>query len=109
MQSIITKYLPATNSRGARIKAQASGWGDRRRALSLTRSYDYELSAEDNHLAAAGALAVELMWSGVWVEGAASGGQGNVYVCTKGRNFTVPEDYTMRDKLREQMANGENP
>lgn len=108
MQSIITKYLPATNTRAARIKAQASGWGDGRSIPAMTFSYDYALEAEDNHRRAAHALADKLKWSGTWHEGG-HGSRGNVYVCAKGRSFTVPEEYTMRDKLREQMQNGEQP
>lgn len=84
MQSIFTKYLPATNTKGARIKAQASG-----SKLSLTRPYDYEADAHGNHLLAAQALAKRLNWSGTWVEGSDRGGRGNVYVNVAGDTFTV--------------------
>lgn len=89
MQSIITKYLPATNTRLTRIKAQASGWGNKRKVLSLIRSYDHELNVEDNHRRAAHALADKLHWEGTWYEGG-HGGSGNVYVNTKGNTFDVP-------------------
>ena len=46
MQAILTKYLPATNYKGARIKASC----DRG---SLTVSYPYELSGADCHIFAA--------------------------------------------------------
>ena len=49
MQAIITKYLPATDRRGSRIKATcASG--------SVTIPYPYELSGQAVHRAAAEAL-----------------------------------------------------
>lgn len=49
MQAIITKYLPATNFRGARIKASCERG-------SLTISYPYELSGNACHIAAVDAL-----------------------------------------------------
>ena len=56
-QAIVTKYLPATNTKGSRIKATA--W-----AGSTTLSYDYSLNIEGNHKAAAKALADKLNWVG---------------------------------------------
>jgi hypothetical protein len=47
MQAIVTKYLPCTNSRGARIKA----WCERG---SITVSFDH--AAHDPHLVAVQAL-----------------------------------------------------
>lgn len=49
MQAILTKYLPATNVRGSRIKAIC----DRG---SLTIPYPHELSGDAVHIAAADAL-----------------------------------------------------
>jgi hypothetical protein len=49
MQSIVTKYLPATNNRGSRIKATC----DRG---SITIPYPHELSGEAVHVAAVRAL-----------------------------------------------------
>ena len=50
MQAIHTKYLPATNSRGSRIKAYtASGF-------TVTIGYPHEFSGEACHYAAAVAL-----------------------------------------------------
>lgn len=46
MQAIQTKYLPATNYRGSRVKA-----GCDRRAVTFT--WDHELDVEANHVAAA--------------------------------------------------------
>lgn len=53
MQAIITKYLPATNSRGSRIKATCSSG-------SVTIPYPYELSGQAVHRAAAEALVAKL-------------------------------------------------
>jgi hypothetical protein len=53
MQAIYTKYLPATNSRGSRIKATCD-------AGSITIPYPYELSGDEVHRAAAKALCVKL-------------------------------------------------
>ncbi len=54
MEAIITKYLPATNSRGSRIKATcASG--------SVTIPYPHELSGQAVHRAAAEALVAKLL------------------------------------------------
>lgn len=53
MQAIKTKYLGATNTRGARIKATCD-------AGSVTVSWDYELGAEANHDSARKALQLKL-------------------------------------------------
>jgi hypothetical protein len=53
MQAIVTKYLPATNTRGSRIKA--TGW-----AASVTVGYDYRLGSTGNHKAAVQALCDKL-------------------------------------------------
>jgi len=62
MQAITTTYLPATNTRGARIKAQA--W-----AGSVIIAYDHALNAEDAHAEAARALCEKLGWAGQYVGG----------------------------------------
>ena len=49
MQAIHTKYLPATNSRGSRIKATCD-------AGSVTIPYPHELSGDEVHRKAAKAL-----------------------------------------------------
>jgi len=49
MQAITTKYLPATNHLGARVKATCSRG-------SLTIGFDYNLSGDAIHIAAASAL-----------------------------------------------------
>ena len=62
-QSILTKFIPASNSRGARIKAVQSGWNDKRDCLSVTISYPYEMNPEDGHAHAAKLLAAKLGWN----------------------------------------------
>ena len=62
-QSILTKFIPASNSRGARIKAVQSGWNEKRDCLSITIGYPYELNTEDAHAHAAKLLAAKLGWN----------------------------------------------
>lgn len=77
MQAITTKFLGPTNCRGSRVKASAQ-------AGSLTLSWDDALDIDDNHAAAAIALANKLGWGGQWVGGGLPGGEGNCYVCIPG-------------------------
>lgn len=49
MQAIVTKYLPATNTKPSRIKAQCERG-------SITISFDCELGVDDTHKCAAKAL-----------------------------------------------------
>ena len=56
MQAIQTKFLGATNHRCSRVKAISA-------AGSLTLSWDYGISNEDNHSAAAEALREKLDWN----------------------------------------------
>lgn len=69
MQTILTKYLPATNTRGARIKAVQSGWSDKRECNSVTIPYPHELSGDETHAVAARLLAEKLGWHGEMVCG----------------------------------------
>jgi hypothetical protein len=55
MQAIKTKYLPPTNSRGARLVASCD-------AKRITVAWDYSLGQLDNHIAAAQRLASDLVW-----------------------------------------------
>lgn len=63
MSVIITKYLPATYARGARVKASlAKGWGARS-GDTITVEWDWSLDGWQNHLAAAETLARKLeLW-----------------------------------------------
>ena len=51
MIAITTKYLPATDTKGTRIKATAYG------EKPVIVAWDYNMNAEQNHLAAAQAFA----------------------------------------------------
>lgn len=55
LQAIVTKYIGPSNVRGSRIKASAA-------VGSLTVSYSHALNAENNHRAAATALANKYEW-----------------------------------------------
>ena len=85
MQTISTKYLGPTNAHGSRIKARQSGsYGHK--PVSVTISWDYSLSTEQNHTNAAKAVAQKLGWSGDWV-GGDNGSSGLVFV---GLDATTP-------------------
>lgn len=60
MVTIITRVIPATDTKPTRIVARFGdvGWGDRR----STVAFDYSLSSNENHLHAARKLWAE--WSG---------------------------------------------
>lgn len=58
MKAITTKYLPATNTKGARIAAFD---GDENR---VTISYPHELSGVHVHLKAVRALCEKMEWKG---------------------------------------------
>ena len=64
MQTITTKYLGPTDYKGSRFKATHTGG-----FASVTLPYDYALSPELNHLAAANALSDKLNWDGQYVGG----------------------------------------
>ena len=78
-QAIETRYLRATNVRGARIKATA--W-----AGSVTVPYDYELDAADAHKAAADALIAKFGWKGTYAQGGNVKGDGYYFVNVEGTN-----------------------
>jgi hypothetical protein len=73
MQYISTKFLSATNTKGSRIKAQASFVKE-----SITISYDHSLDCEQAHAKAAMQLARKLDWKGEY----SSGGNDSGYVFT---------------------------
>ncbi len=77
----MTKFLGPTNFRGARVKASAQ-------AGSVTIGWDHALDTNENHDAAAKALATRWGWlaRGVrLVGGAMPDGSGNAYVLTEGK------------------------
>jgi hypothetical protein len=67
MQSILTKVIPASNSRGTRIKAVQSGWSDKKECKTVTIAYPHEFNPEQAHAVAAKMLAEQLGWSGRYV------------------------------------------
>jgi len=76
MKAIWTKYIRATDTRGARIKAEAEG------VKSLTISY---WADDDAHAAAALALARREGWTGTLIEGGRPDGKGDVFVFADSR------------------------
>ena len=62
MQTINVKYLPATNTKGVRIKATCEGG-------SVTISRDYGMDIEVDYKTAAIALKDKLGWTGKMVGG----------------------------------------
>jgi hypothetical protein len=73
-QSISTRYIGPTDTKGSRVKARSSS------GLSITIGWADELNSDANHTQAARALASKLGWSGLWIGGGAADGRGNVYV-----------------------------
>jgi hypothetical protein len=79
MQAILTQYLPATNFKGSRVKATCQ-------AKSKTLHWDHALNIDENHMAAARALATDLGWNyGPWVGGGLPGDKGMSWVCLDAR------------------------
>lgn len=74
MTTITTKYIPASNRRGSRIKADA---GMNR---TVTISYPHELSGEAAHLEAALALCSKFDWHGKLVSGGMEKGYAFVFL-----------------------------
>jgi len=71
-QAIITKFIPATNTRGARIKASA--W-----AGSVVIPYDY--SGDEAHWKAACAFIDRFGWDAIgWTRGGSPDASGFVFV-----------------------------
>ena len=71
MKAIETKYLPATNYRGSRIKAKAEGGN------SITINYPHEYNTERAHSCAAFALCQKMGWN---ADTLCSGGTDKGYV-----------------------------
>jgi hypothetical protein len=76
-QAIETKYLRATNVRGARIKATAA-------AGSVTVGYDHALNTDGAHKAAADALIAKMGWTGTFAQGGNVTGTGYYFVNIEG-------------------------
>jgi len=81
MQTIITKYLGPTNYRGSRIKAMQSARGfNSERPYSITRSWDYSLETNQNHMEVAKEFADKMGWKGDWIGGSLDSNGGYVFV-----------------------------
>tara|TARA_R110000868_G_scaffold19036_1_gene82358 strand:- start:156 stop:431 length:276 start_codon:yes stop_codon:yes gene_type:complete len=84
MQAITTKYLPATNFRGSRVKARA---GTHRATVTIPYhdSGDFEQYGKlDAHAVAARLLARKFGWDGTLVEGEVEAGH-RVFVLLRER------------------------
>jgi hypothetical protein len=93
MQAIVTKYLPATNFKGSRVKATCQ-------AKSIIRHWDSSLNADKNHMAVAKELATMMGWNyGDWIGGCPPDGKGSVWVCADTR---IDERFTV--ELNEEKA-----
>lgn len=74
-QAIVTKYIGPSNTKGSRIKATAA-------AGSITVHLDHALNIEQNHAAAAQALANRFGWRGNWQMGGMPDDTGYCFVCS---------------------------
>ena len=63
MQTITTKYIPATNTNGSRIKATASS------GISVIMPYRYDMDTKQVHMEAARLLMKKLDWYGTMICG----------------------------------------
>lgn len=88
-QAISTKYLGPTDKRWSRIRATAQ-------AGSITIDYDQGLSSENNHAAAAKALAMKFGWDGTWFAGGLVNGNCFVRVPTAPDNAEGMAFYVSR-------------
>jgi hypothetical protein len=82
LQAIVTKYHGPTNHKGSRVSAKAD-------AGRIVIAWDYALNPDENHAAAARALADRLGWGEaigypVLAGGALPGNAGYCFVMAKG-------------------------
>lgn len=83
MKAIQTKYLPAGNVRGSRIKAWAEG------CASVSIDYPHELSGVECHLEAARKLCRKMGWKGTLVSGGLPDQSGYVFCFADGMVFDI--------------------
>ena len=76
-QAIQTKFLGPTNTLGARVKETTES------GFTVTVDWDHARCVEENHAAAAEALARKLEWNGQWIGGALPG-SGYAFVSDRG-------------------------
>jgi hypothetical protein len=80
MKAIWTKYIRATDTKGARVRAEAEG------VRPLILSY---WSDDNAHAAAALALARREKWTGTLIEGGRPDGKGDVFVFADARSHAI--------------------
>lgn len=80
MKAICTRYFPATDTKGARVRASAEG------VRSIFISH---WSADDSHLEAALTLARKHSWSGTLVRGGLPDERGDCFVFINGQQAKV--------------------
>jgi len=85
MKAIITKYISATNYKGARISA-SDGDGNK-----ITIPYDNELSDAACYAKAAVALCKKMNWKGTLISGGLKNGY--VFVFSASDKFEIWEDF----------------
>lgn len=79
-KTICTRYIPATDTKGARVRASAEG------VRSIFISY---WAADDAHLEAALTLARKYGWSGTLVRGSLPDGRGDCFVSINGQRVEI--------------------
>lgn len=79
-QAITTKFIPATDTRGSRVKATANGG-------TVTLDYDHAMNGDENHTEAARQLADRLNWRGQWFSGGLPNEGGYCFVCADTDSF----------------------
>jgi len=80
MQTIMTKTLAPTNTKGTRIRVKTSGGG-----LNAIVPYDHEFGADENHRFAACQAAEKMGWHGEWRGGDIPGIRAaTLWVCVDG-------------------------
>jgi len=80
MQTIMTKYLGPTDTKGPRVKAMTSSG---HRGSTYTVGWDHSLDVEGNHTQVAQLLLDKLGWKGDWRMGGLT--TGFVFVNTEAR------------------------
>lgn len=88
MKAIETKYIPASNTRPARIKAYAEG------VKPLTMSYDGD---GNGHAKAAVALARRMGWTGTLVSGGKADQTGEVFCFVESDHYPINHHVCVRD------------
>ena len=92
MQTIETKYHPATNHKPSRISAEASGY-----QAKIFVSYDHSLNSDDNHTKAANMLLEKLKWTGDYIGGHTK--KGMVFVNTSEHCIAAARGYNTKPHI----------